>query len=154
MIKSYIFLDAKIAFSYLSGFDGLLQHVTHIETRQGPGIRICMVRSCLTSSIPWPNFSPNSRTKRLANVCSASSWFIQILVALPTQRGTSKTRTPLVPGNIAGSFGTSTWFPGIFVWLPLQFLWCHTTKLHPNEESNFVCVSKEYEITRSVHTKP
>ena len=65
--------NAKKVFIFFIGFDGLLQHVAHIAARQGSWLRICLVGSCLASGFPRKNSSPNSRTKRLANVCSASS---------------------------------------------------------------------------------
>ena len=134
-----------------SGFDGLLQHVTHLTTRQSSGFRLRLVGSSITSSFPGTNSCSDSRTKRLANVRSTSSWFVQILVAVPSQCGTGQTRSPVVSRNTSGSLSTSSWFPGISLRLPLQLLWRHSTQLHPNAEPHLVCFSQKYAITRSFH---
>ena len=60
----------------------------------------------------------------------------------------------IFPGHIARVTGAPTRLPRIPVWLPLQFLWCHSSQLHPNAKPYPQCLSTEHEAPRPLHAKP
>ena len=132
------------------GFNSLLQHAAHLETRESARVRLRLAGNRVPSRFHGTH--PQQQSKGMARLRPVAGRPVQVLVLVPAQRRADETRQPPVQRDAESVARVAPRFPGIFVRSSLQFLRRHSAQLHSNEKLDPVRFSEEHAASGSVQS--